>query len=116
MTYDVIATCSSGNAVVVPKIGQRVRVLAGCLQTGQIYEYDGDLKIDCFDGEVVSIRLNKKGLSFKVGIRAEWAGMCWAFDQNLGYSVPEIGPIDSVKYFSFPISSIGKTVFIEDDI
>lgn len=114
MTYDILATGSSGNAVMVPKIGQRVRVRAGCVPTSSIWEYDGDLETDYFDGEVVSIRLNRKGISFKVGIRAEWSGMYWAFDKNLGYSVQEIGPIDSVKYFSFCLSSIGKTVFVED--
>lgn len=114
MRYDILATGSSGKTVVVPKIGQRVRVRAGCIPTCSIWDYDGDLETDFFDGEVVSIRLNRKGISFKVGIRAEWSGMCFVFDKNLGFSVPEKGPVDSVKYFSFCLSSVGKTVFVED--
>lgn len=113
MTYDILATDSNGSAVSVPKIGQRVRVRAGCIPTFSIFYYDGDLETDYFDGEVVSIRLNRKGIYFKVGIRAGWSGTDWYFDKNLGYSVPEIGHIDSVKYFSFCLSAIGKTVFLE---
>lgn len=113
MTYDILITDSNGSAVSVPTIGQRVRVSAGYIPTGSIMDYDGDIETDYFDGEVVSIRLSRKGISFKVGIRARWSGTDWYFDKNLGYSVSEICPIYSVKYFSFCLSAIGKTVFLE---
>ena len=60
-----------------------------------------------YECEVVSIRKNKQGCYFKVRIYARWT--IDVFDYELGeYTESYVSP----RCFTYPMSAIGKTVFL----
>lgn len=63
-----------------------------------------------FAARVVSFRINSKGKFVKLAVKAEWYYE-W-FD-------PEVGPdgyyCNVDKYFTYPLSALGKTVFVTEE-
>ena len=60
-----------------------------------------------FEGKVVSFRQNGNGNYIKLKIKAKWLHE-WV-DPDCG---PDCAYFETEKYFTYPLSSIGKTVFL----
>ena len=86
------------------RVADKVQVLSKTLPTNAIDSADIPA---CYEGEVVSMRKNKHGCFFKVRIYARWTND--VFDYELGnYTESYMSP----RCFNYPMSAIGKTVFL----
>lgn len=65
---------------------------------------------DFLPARVVSYRKNSKTTFIKIAVRAKWLSE-W-LDYETG---PECDYIEQERYFSFPVSEIGKTILRKDD-
>ena len=85
------------NGVVAPlvDVGDKIKVFTKALPTYDIDEVTEDLP-EYLDGEVVSIRKNIKGWFFKIKVYARWV----KYDESYMCD----------RYFTYPMSAIGKTV------
>lgn len=88
-------------------IGDIVLVNSGTLPTGQI-DVPEDEVPPFYYARVVSVKKNCNGFSFKVAIRAPW--FKHMYFQETGW---EDAGVDREKNFTYPLSSIGKTVFVK---
>lgn len=64
---------------------------------------------ECLPGRVVSLRKNNNSRYMKLSVRAYWLEQ-W-FDPETGN---EEGFFEREKYFTFPVSAIGRKVFVEE--
>lgn len=90
------------------KVGDTVYVASSILPTKNIEHYeDVDNEVPAyFTGRVVSFRFAKRNW-IKIAVKAKWLHE-WIDDET----GPESNYIKSEKYFTFILSSIGKTVFL----
>lgn len=64
--------------------------------------------MECLPGEVVSVRKNRNGRYIKIVIRAYW------FEQRFDFETgDDSGYYEFDKYFTFPVSVVGKCIFVE---
>lgn len=89
------------------EIGEAVKVDTRTVPTGKIDLSEDEIP-NFFDARIVSIRKNIKGVYFKVAIRAPW--LCQMHYEDTG---PEETGVSMERYFTYPLSAIGKTVFLE---
>ena len=86
-------------------IGETVMVDSRTLPIGNIDLSEGEIP-PRFDARIVSIRKNAKGIYFKIAVRAPWL-----FSVYYEETGPEEAPFD--LEFTYPLSAIGKTVFLK---
>lgn len=87
------------------KVGQVLFVDTNTLPTDKM-EFDGVMP--AFQkARVVSIRVNSKGMFIKVAVKAKFLEE-WV-DYETG---PESGYFEKIKYFVYPKSALGKTIFL----
>lgn len=87
------------------KVGQVLFVDTNTLPTDKM-EFDGVMP--AFQkARVVSIRINSKGMFIKVAVKAKFLEE-WV-DYETG---PESGYFEKIKYFVYPKSALGKTIFL----
>lgn len=88
------------------KVGDTVYVWSSTLPTHKL-DIDDDEIPQYFPAIIVSIRKNTNGVWIKFRIRSRWLHP--QYDNECG--LYEEG-VDMWKYFTFPASAIGKTVFL----
>lgn len=97
----------SVDAMILPcKLGGVVFVDSRTLPTHRL-DVDEEEIPEYIKATVVSIRQNSKGWFFKVSIWAKWLVPEW--DAECG--TYEVGR-EKMRYFTYPASAIGKTVFL----
>lgn len=62
-----------------------------------------------FTARVVSFRINSKGKFVKLAVRAEWY---YEWFDEVG---PDCAYYNVDKYFTYPLSALGKTVFVTEE-
>lgn len=87
-------------------IGETVKVSSKTLPTKKIDMEENEIP-EFFNGRIVSFRMNGKSKYFKIAIRAPW--YVRTFYAETGWE--EAGE-NIEKYFTYPLSAINKTVFL----
>lgn len=88
------------------EIGDKINVWSKTLPIFEIDEAEEQIPA-YYEGEIVSIKKTRKGWSFKFKVYARWIKD--SFDYECGYYTESY---ESYKYFIYPTSAIGKTVFL----
>lgn len=78
------------------------------LPTGEI-DYNEEEPPKYLKGRVVSVRKNSHGLFVKLAVWADW--ICRYHDPETGSDDVTIA---TEKHFTYPVSAIGKTVFVKN--
>lgn len=89
------------------KVGSTVYVDSKTIPTMNM-DFEGVEEVQLyFKANVVSFRKNCKGNYIKLKVKAKWLHQ-W-FDPDTG---PDSAYIEAEKYFTYPLSAVGKTVFL----